>query len=56
MQVVPLLSKGLLTAGSALVLFSVAGAAVKTYPTYALYYFAAATGLTLVIAGLIALA
>ena len=50
-----LFAKMTLIAGSGLVFFAIAGASVITYPTYAAYYYSAATGLTLILAGLISL-
>jgi uncharacterized membrane protein HdeD (DUF308 family) len=48
-------AKTALFVGSAAVLFAVGGAGTVTYPAYTAYYYAAATGLSLIVAGLISL-
>jgi hypothetical protein len=50
-----LLGKAALLLGTALVLFSVAGASTLNYPAYFAYYYASATGLSIVVGGLLAL-
>ena len=48
------LAKTALAVGSALTFFSVAGASSLTFgPTYFVYYYLAATGLSLIVTGLI---
>jgi hypothetical protein len=47
------LAKTALAVGSALTFFAVAGASTLTFPTYFVYYYSAATGLSLILAGLI---
>jgi hypothetical protein len=47
------LSKIILILGSGLVLFSIAGASVATYPSYSVYYYSAASGLSLIVAALV---
>lgn len=49
------LGKTALIAGSTLTLFAIAGASTVTYPSYFVYYYTAASGLSLIAAGLVSL-
>ena len=50
------LGKAALVAGSTLTIFAGAGASIVTYPAFFAYYYAAASGLSLIVAGLVSIA
>jgi hypothetical protein len=47
------IGKIVLWTGTTLVLLAIVGAGTATYPSYTLFYYAAGTGLSLIVAGLL---